>query len=37
MFNKVMELKINKTMSSEKGKRPLEKKETMLDVKNQET
>lgn len=33
MFNKVMELKNNKIMSSEKGKRPLDKKETMLDVK----
>ena len=33
MFDKVMELKNNKTMSSEKGKRPLDKKESMLDVK----
>jgi hypothetical protein len=44
MFDRVMELKnnppaasrtikINQTMSSEKGKRPLDKKETMLDVK----
>jgi hypothetical protein len=32
MFNKAMELK-NKNMSSSKGKRPLDKKETMLDVK----